>query len=236
MNGARPSGKWGWGGPGRCPCIGSHVNPAHRQRAAGRGLPSGHGRAPADRLHRRRSRHPVSPTTRSPRRARRTSSSIVLDDTGLRPARRFGSDIATPHIDALAAGGARFNRFHVTSLCSPTRASFFTGRNHHAVGMGFLADIPLGLPRLPRPAAQTARHAAPPPARRRVLHAGRRQVAPDARAGSARPPGPSTAGRSGSGSSATTASCRATPTTGPRTWSATTTTSSRRAGPRTATT
>jgi arylsulfatase len=71
---------------------------------------------------------------------------IVLDDTGFGHLGCFGSDIATPHIDALAAGGARFNRFHVTSLCSPTRASFFTGRNHHAVGMGFLADIPLAYP------------------------------------------------------------------------------------------
>ena len=62
---------------------------------------------------------------------------------------------------ALAAGGAPFNRFHVTSLCSPTRASFFTGRNHHAVGMGFLADIPLAFPgynaRLPKSAATLPR-------------------------------------------------------------------------------
>ncbi len=58
-------------------------------------------------------------------------------------------------------GGAPFNRFHVTSLCSPTRASFFTGRNHHAVGMGFLADIPLAFPgyhaRLPKSAATLPR-------------------------------------------------------------------------------
>lgn len=82
---------------------------------------------------------------------------IVLDDTGFGQLGCFGSDIDTPHIDELAAGGLRFNRFHVTSLCSPTRASFLTGRNHHAVGMGFLADIPLGFPgytaRIPRTAA-----------------------------------------------------------------------------------
>jgi arylsulfatase len=81
---------------------------------------------------------------------------IVLDDTGFGHLGSFGSDIGTPHLDALAAGGAAFNRFHVTALCSPTRACFFTGRNHHAVGMGFLADIPLGFPgyhsRLPRSA------------------------------------------------------------------------------------
>jgi len=86
---------------------------------------------------------------------------IVLDDTGFGHLGSFGSDIGTPHLDALAAGGAAFNRFHVTALCSPTRACFFTGRNHHAVGMGFLADIPLGFPgyhsRLPKSAATLPR-------------------------------------------------------------------------------
>ena len=86
---------------------------------------------------------------------------IVLDDTGFGHLGSFGSDIRTPHLDGLASGGAAFNRFHVTSLCSPTRACFFTGRNHHAVGMGFLADIPLGFPgyhsRLPKSAAALPR-------------------------------------------------------------------------------
>jgi len=86
---------------------------------------------------------------------------IVLDDTGFAQLGAFGSDIGTPHMDALADGGAPFNRFHVTSLCSPTRAAFLTGRNHHAVGMGFLADIPLGFPgyhaRLPTSAAPLPR-------------------------------------------------------------------------------
>ena len=86
---------------------------------------------------------------------------IVLDDTGFAHLGSFGSDIDTPHLNAVAAHGARFNRFHVTSLCSPTRASFFTGRNHHAVGMGFLADIPLAYPgytaRLPKSAAALPR-------------------------------------------------------------------------------
>jgi len=71
---------------------------------------------------------------------------IVLDDTGFAQLGCFGSDVATPNVDRLAAAGLRYNRFHVTSLCSPTRAAFLTGRNHHAVGMGFLADIPLGYP------------------------------------------------------------------------------------------
>ena len=86
---------------------------------------------------------------------------IVFDDTGFGHLGAFGSDIATPALDALAAEGAPFNRFHVTALCSPTRACFFTGRNHHAVGMGFLADIPLAFPgydaRLPKSAATLPR-------------------------------------------------------------------------------
>ena len=71
---------------------------------------------------------------------------IVLDDLGFSQLGCFGSDIETPHLDRLAAGGLRYNRFHVTSLCSPTRACLLTGRNHHAVGVGFLADMPFRLP------------------------------------------------------------------------------------------
>src|SRR5438445_9480493 len=71
---------------------------------------------------------------------------IVIDDMGFGQLGCFGSDIATPNIDGLAAEGLRYNRFHVTSLCSPTRACLMTGQNHHRVGMGFLTDIPLGFP------------------------------------------------------------------------------------------
>jgi arylsulfatase A-like enzyme len=86
---------------------------------------------------------------------------IVLDDVGFAQLGSFGSDIGTPHMDRLAAAGLRYNRFHVTALCSPSRACFLTGRNHHAVGMGFLADIPLAYPgytaRLRRSAAALPR-------------------------------------------------------------------------------
>jgi arylsulfatase A-like enzyme len=82
---------------------------------------------------------------------------IVLDDLGFAQLGCFGSDIATPHIDALAAGGLRYRRFHVTAMCSPTRACLLTGRNQHRVGMGFVADLPIGFPgydgRIPRSAA-----------------------------------------------------------------------------------
>jgi arylsulfatase len=86
---------------------------------------------------------------------------IVLDDTGFAQLGCFGSDIATPHMDRLASGGLRYRRFHVTALCSPTRACLMTSRNHHAVGMGFLPDIPIGFPayngRIPRDAVMLPR-------------------------------------------------------------------------------
>jgi arylsulfatase A-like enzyme len=86
---------------------------------------------------------------------------IVLDDTGFAQLGPFGSDIATPNIDRLADSGVRYNRFHVTSLCSPTRASLLTGRNHHAVGVGFLVDLPMDYPgystRIPKSSATLPR-------------------------------------------------------------------------------
>lgn len=82
---------------------------------------------------------------------------IVLDDLGFADLGCYGSAIATPNIDRLAGHGLRYNRFHVTALCSPTRACLMTGRNHHAVGMGKLSDTPMPFPgysgRLPRSVA-----------------------------------------------------------------------------------
>jgi arylsulfatase A-like enzyme len=86
---------------------------------------------------------------------------IVLDDLGFGQLGCFGSDIATPNIDRLAAEGLRYNRFHVTAMCSPTRAALLTGRNHHAVGMGFVTDLTTGFPgyngRIPASAATLPR-------------------------------------------------------------------------------
>ena len=79
---------------------------------------------------------------------------IVLDDVGFAQLGCYGSDIATPNIDGLAAGGVRLANFHTTSLCSPTRSCLLTGRNHHSNGMGRVADLALGYPgysgRIPR--------------------------------------------------------------------------------------
>ena len=71
---------------------------------------------------------------------------IVLDDVGFAQLGCFGSDIDTPHVDALAAGGLRYSSFHTTALCSPTRACVLTGRNHHQAGMGRIVDLAMGFP------------------------------------------------------------------------------------------
>ncbi len=71
---------------------------------------------------------------------------VVFDDTGWSDFGCYGSEIATPAIDELARTGLRYTNFHVTPLCSPTRASLMTGRNHHAVGMRFLSDTDTGFP------------------------------------------------------------------------------------------
>ena len=69
---------------------------------------------------------------------------VVLDDTGFADLGCYGSLISTPTVDRLAEGGVLYNNFHVTPLCSPTRAALLTGRNHHTVGMSFLSDIDTG--------------------------------------------------------------------------------------------
>jgi arylsulfatase A-like enzyme len=71
---------------------------------------------------------------------------IVFDDVGFSDFGCFGSDIETPTIDELAAGGLRYTNFHTTSLCSPTRACLLTGRNHHSVGMGVVSNWDTGFP------------------------------------------------------------------------------------------
>ena len=71
---------------------------------------------------------------------------IVLDDVGFSDLGCYGSEIDTPRMDGLAAGGLRYNNFHVTAMCSPTRACLLTGRNAHAVGMGVIAEWSTGLP------------------------------------------------------------------------------------------
>ena len=56
---------------------------------------------------------------------------VLIDDAGFGNPSTFGGPIQTPNLTRVAEGGLRYNRFHVTALCSPTRASLLTGRNNH---------------------------------------------------------------------------------------------------------
>ena len=71
---------------------------------------------------------------------------ILIDDAGFGSASAFGGPCHTPTAELLAAGGLKFNRFHTTALCSPSRQALLTGRNHHTVGMGGITEIASGSP------------------------------------------------------------------------------------------
>ena len=68
---------------------------------------------------------------------------FLLDDVGFAQVKSFGGLIETPNIDALAENGLRYNNFHTTALCSPSRATLMAGRNPHKIGLGRKARIPL---------------------------------------------------------------------------------------------
>jgi arylsulfatase len=71
---------------------------------------------------------------------------ILLDDVGFGASSAFGGPCRTPNAERLATSGLKFNRFHTTALCSPTRQALLTGRNHHSVGMGGITEIASGAP------------------------------------------------------------------------------------------
>jgi arylsulfatase len=86
---------------------------------------------------------------------------VLVDDAGFGNPSTFGGPCQTPALSRLAAEGLRYNRFHVTALCSPTRAALLSGRNHHAVGFGQIAEFAGGWPGYnatwPKSAASIAR-------------------------------------------------------------------------------
>ncbi|MFM7332279.1 MAG: arylsulfatase [Brachymonas sp.] len=86
-------------------------------------------------------REPVLPAEGSP-----NVVVILLDDLGFSDFGCFGSEIRTPHIDALAAGGLRYTQYTTVPMCTPARASMFTGKNPHAVGCGWLTHADPGYP------------------------------------------------------------------------------------------
>ncbi len=71
---------------------------------------------------------------------------VLIDDVGFGASSAFGGPCQTPTAEKLAAGGLKYNRFHTTALCSPTRQALLTGRNHHSCGMGGITEIATGAP------------------------------------------------------------------------------------------
>ncbi len=71
---------------------------------------------------------------------------VLIDDIGFGTASSFGGPIATPTLDSLAEGGLRYNQFHTTALCSPTRMALLTGRNHHSANTGSVQEVATGFP------------------------------------------------------------------------------------------
>src|SRR5215471_3520529 len=70
---------------------------------------------------------------------------ILIDDAGFGQFSTFGGGVPSPTMDKLAAEGLRYNKFHTTALCSPTRAALITGRNHHSAASGVIAEAANGL-------------------------------------------------------------------------------------------
>jgi arylsulfatase A-like enzyme len=71
---------------------------------------------------------------------------ILIDDVGFGATSAFGGPCQTPNFERLASNGLKYNRFHTTALCSPTRAALLTGRNHHSIGMGGITEIATSAP------------------------------------------------------------------------------------------
>ncbi len=71
---------------------------------------------------------------------------VLIDDTGFGATSAFGGPCHTPNFEKLAAGGIKYNRFHTTAVCSPTRQALLTGRNHHSCGMGSITELATSAP------------------------------------------------------------------------------------------
>lgn len=71
---------------------------------------------------------------------------VLIDDIGFGASSAFGGPIKMPTLEKMAAGGLRYNRFHTTALCSPTRVALLTGHNHHANNAGAIMELATGFP------------------------------------------------------------------------------------------
>ena len=127
---------------------------------------------------------------------------VLIDDAGFGNPSTFGGPIETPNYTRMAEEGLRYNRFHVTAVCSPTRAAMLTGRNQHRVGFGLVAEFSGPFPgynaTIPRDCATLPRILQENGYMTAAI--GKWHMTPDDQQGSA---APSTAGRPGSGSTTT---------------------------------
>ena len=71
---------------------------------------------------------------------------VLIDDIGFGHSSAFGGPISMPTVEKLAAGGLKYNRFHTTALCSPTRTALLTGHNHHANNAGAIMELATAFP------------------------------------------------------------------------------------------
>ena len=144
---------------------------------------------------------------------------IMTDDQGYGVSGTFGGVIPTPALDRIANAGLRYTQFHSTALCSPTRAALITGRNHHEVGFGVIAELSTGYPGYDSYIGPENATIGTILARQRLRHVVVRQEPQHAGLPIQRG-GPSTNGRRGWASNISTASWAARPTSGRRTCSA----------------
>lgn len=140
---------------------------------------------------------------------------VLIDDFGFGHSSTFGGPIQMPTLDRLAGGGLRYNRFHTTALCSPTRTALLTGHNHHANNAGAIMELATAFPGNTgiRPKnittlAEILRQNGYSTAAFGKYHETPPWKFP--------PPVPSTAGRPAPASTSSTASSAARPTNGPR--------------------
>ncbi len=89
---------------------------------------------------------PIKPAITYPPEGAPNVVVVLLDDVGFGAAATFGGPVPTPALERVARDGLRYNQFHTTALCSPTRAALLTGRNHHSAHMGTICEIAYGFP------------------------------------------------------------------------------------------
>ena len=90
-----------------------------------------------------------SPAWPAPNRAPEGAPNVlvwVLDDVGFGQMSPFGGDVETPTLDRLADAGLRYTNMQTTALCSPTRGTILTGRNHHTLGLSAITELSMGYP------------------------------------------------------------------------------------------